>query len=66
MSEPESLTVSVRRVVFSSDDGEFTILDAFDEGSGDDVAVVGPLGHLQPGDRAEVKGLWEEHARYGH
>jgi exodeoxyribonuclease V alpha subunit len=66
MSEPETLTVSVRRVIFASDDGEFTILDALDEDSGDDLAVVGPLGHLQPGDRAEVKGLWEEHARYGH
>jgi exodeoxyribonuclease V alpha subunit len=66
MSEPESLTVSVRRVVFSSDDGEFTILDALDEGSGDDVAVVGAVGHLQAGDRAEVKGVWEEHTRYGH
>jgi exodeoxyribonuclease V alpha subunit len=62
----ETLTVSVRRVVWASDDGEFTILDALDEDSGDDVAVVGPVGHLQPGDRAEVNGAWEEHSRYGH
>jgi exodeoxyribonuclease V alpha subunit len=66
VSERETLTVTVRRVLFSSDDGSFTILDALDESSGDDVAVVGPVGHLRPGDRAEVNGSWEEHARYGH
>ncbi|MBM3666609.1 MAG: hypothetical protein FJW90_03860 [Actinobacteria bacterium] len=66
MGEAESLTVSVRRVVFASDDGEFTILDTLDEGSGDDVTVVGALGHLQVGDRAEVQGAWEEHPRFGH
>ncbi len=66
MSERETLTVTVRRVLFASEDGSFTILDALDEDSGDDVAVVGPVSHLQPGDRAEVNGSWEEHARYGH
>ncbi|MDP9189847.1 MAG: AAA family ATPase [Actinomycetota bacterium] len=66
MSERETMTVTVRRVLFSSDDGSFSILDALDEGSGDDVAIVGPVGHLQPGHRAQVNGNWEEHARYGH
>ncbi|MGZ5321933.1 MAG: SF1B family DNA helicase RecD2 [Solirubrobacterales bacterium] len=66
MGEAETLTVTVRRVVFTSDDGTFSILDALDEGSGDDVALVGAVGHLQPGERAEVSGAWEEHARYGH
>jgi exodeoxyribonuclease V alpha subunit len=61
----ETLTVTVRRVVFTSDDGTFSILDARDEGSGDDVALVGALGHLQPGERAAVNGTWEEHRRYG-
>ncbi|MSO42230.1 MAG: hypothetical protein EXQ70_10130 [Solirubrobacterales bacterium] len=66
MGEPETLTVSVRRILFSADDGSFTILDTLDEGSGDDVTVVGAVGHLTPGDRAEVNGTWEEHRRYGH
>ena len=66
MGDAETLTVTVRRVVFTSDDGTFSILDALDEGSGDDVALVGAVGHLQPGERAEVSGAWEEHARYGH
>ena len=66
MGDAETLTVTVRRVVFTSDDGTFSILDALDEGSGDDVALVGAVGHLQPGERAEVIGAWEEHARYGH
>jgi exodeoxyribonuclease V alpha subunit len=65
MGEAETLTVTVRRVVFTSDDGTFSILDALDEGSGDDVALVGPLAHLQAGERAEVNGSWEEHNRYG-
>jgi exodeoxyribonuclease V alpha subunit len=62
----ETLTVTVRHVLWSADDGSFSILDTLDEGSGDDVAVIGPVGHLGPGDRAEVNGTWEEHARYGH
>ena len=66
MGEPETLTVTVRHVLWSADDGSFSILDTLDEGSGDDVAVIGPVGHLQPGDRAKVNGIWEEHARYGH
>lgn len=66
MSEPETLTVTVRRVLFESDDGSFTILDTLDEASGDDVTVVGAVAHLTPGERAEVSGAWEEHPRYGH
>jgi len=66
VGEPETLTVTVRHVLFSADDGSFSILDALDESSGDDVAVIGPVGHLQPGDRAKVNGTWEEHSRYGH
>ncbi|MBA2545968.1 MAG: hypothetical protein H0V15_03725, partial [Solirubrobacterales bacterium] len=66
VGEPETLTVTVRHVLFSADDGSFSILDTLDEGSGDDVAVIGPVGHLQPGDRAKVNGTWEEHSRYGH
>lgn len=66
MTEAETLTISVRHVLYSSEDGSFSILDALDEGSGDDVAVIGPVGHLQPGDRAQVNGSWEEHPRYGH
>jgi exodeoxyribonuclease V alpha subunit len=66
MGEPETLTVSVRRVLYSTDDGSFSIVDALDEGSGDDVTVIGPVAHLRPGDRAEVSGTWEEHRRYGH
>ena len=66
MDERESMTVTVRHVLFASDDGSFSIIDALDEGSGDDVAIIGPVGHLSPGDRAQVNGSWEEHARYGH
>ncbi|MFN2612779.1 MAG: AAA family ATPase, partial [Solirubrobacterales bacterium] len=44
----------------------YSIIDTLDEGSGDDVTVIGELGHLKAGDRARVEGAWEEHARYGH
>jgi exodeoxyribonuclease V alpha subunit len=65
VSEQETLTVKVRRVLFAGDDG-YSIIDTLDEGSGDDVTVIGDVGHLRPGERAEVGGAWEEHARYGH
>src|ERR1044072_2703325 len=41
-------------------------MDTLDEDSGDDVTLIGDLGHLKVGERARVEGTWEEHARYGH
>ncbi len=34
--------MTVRHVLWSADDGSFSILDTLDEDSGDDVAVIGP------------------------
>jgi exodeoxyribonuclease V alpha subunit len=65
VGERETLTVKVRHVLFAGDDG-YSIVDTLDEGSGDDVTVIGDVGHLSAGDRARIEGAWEEHARYGH
>ena len=41
------------------------MLAVTDEDSGDELTVVGPLGHLSAGERAEVSGEWQQHSRYG-
>src|SRR5918999_5867811 len=56
--------VEVLRQVFRSDEDGYAVL-AVRDASGDDFAVIGPVGHLNPGDRAEVTGVWQDHARYG-
>ena len=58
-------TVEVLGVVFRSEDDGYAVLEVQDAGSGDGFALVGPLGHLNAGDRAEVSGDWQAHARYG-
>jgi len=56
--------VEVLRQVFRSEEDGYAVL-AVRDASGDDFAVIGPVGHLSAGDRAEVSGVWQEHARYG-
>jgi exodeoxyribonuclease V alpha subunit len=56
--------VEVLRQVFRAEEDGYAVLAVRDE-SGDDFTVIGPVGHLNAGDRAEVTGTWQEHARYG-
>ena len=58
-------TVEVLGVRFCSEDGKFAVLWVRETDSDDRFAVVGPVGHLDAGDRAEVAGEWEEHGQYG-
>lgn len=58
-------TVEVLGVRFCSEDGKFAVIWVRETDSDDRFAVVGPVGHLDPGDRAEVAGEWEEHGQYG-
>ena len=46
-----------------SDDG-YAVLEVRDE-AGEGFALVGPVAHLNEGDRAEVSGDWQTHSRYG-
>ncbi len=54
----------VSRVRFLSDDRAFAVLAAHN-GSADELTVAGPLGHLDAGDRAQVRGRFERHPRFG-
>ncbi|HET9198758.1 MAG TPA: ATP-dependent RecD-like DNA helicase [Solirubrobacterales bacterium] len=58
-------TVEVLGVRFCSEDGKFAVLWVRETDSDERFAIVGPVGHLDAGDRAEVAGEWEEHGQYG-
>jgi exodeoxyribonuclease V alpha subunit len=58
-------TVEVINVRFRGEDGRFAVLWVRDTDCDERFAVVGPVGHLDAGDRAEISGEWEEHSAYG-
>jgi exodeoxyribonuclease V alpha subunit len=58
-------TVQVRHEIFRSEDDGYAVLEVVWEETGDDFTVIGPVGHLGAGDRAEITGEWQEHSRYG-
>ncbi|HEX5928598.1 MAG TPA: ATP-dependent RecD-like DNA helicase [Solirubrobacterales bacterium] len=60
-----SATVEVLRVIFRADDGSYAVLEVEDAESRDRHPLIGPIAHLNPGDRAEVSGDWQNHATYG-
>jgi len=60
-----SATVEVLGVIFCAEDDGYAVLEVQDAESGEGFALVGPVAHLGVGDRAEVSGEWQHHARYG-
>jgi exodeoxyribonuclease V alpha subunit len=58
-------TVEVLGVIFCAEDDGYAVLEVQDAESGEGFALVGPVAHLGVGDRAEVSGEWQTHARYG-
>jgi exodeoxyribonuclease V alpha subunit len=58
-------TVEVMTVIFRADDDGYAVLEVQEPESGEDFALIGPVAHLAAGDRAEVSGNWQTHARYG-
>lgn len=58
-------TVEVLGVIFRADDDGYAVLEVQEAGGGEGFALVGPVAHLGEGDRAEVSGEWQTHARYG-
>jgi exodeoxyribonuclease V alpha subunit len=56
--------VTVRRVRYLSPDQGWAVLDADGDG-GEELVLVGPLGHLEPRERARVLGSWVDDPRYG-
>lgn len=58
-------TVEVLGVIFRAEDDGYAVLEVQEASGGIGFALVGPVAHLGPGDRAEVSGEWQTHARYG-
>jgi exodeoxyribonuclease V alpha subunit len=58
-------TVEVIGVIYKADDGGYAVLEVQETESGEGFALVGPVAHLDAGDRAEVAGEWQTHNRYG-
>jgi exodeoxyribonuclease V alpha subunit len=58
-------TVEVLGVIFRAEDDGYAVLEVQETDGGDGFALVGPVGHLAAGDRAEVSGEWQTHSRYG-
>jgi len=58
-------TVEVIGVIYKADDDGYAVLEVQEAESGEGFALVGPVAHLEPGNRAEVSGEWQTHNRYG-
>ena len=58
-------TVEVIGVIFAAEDDGYAVLEVEDIETAEGFALVGPVAHLGPGDRAEVSGEWQTHSRYG-
>jgi exodeoxyribonuclease V alpha subunit len=63
MSDPFDREVTVRRQRFANAENGFAVLDADCDGT--PVVLVGPLSHLESGERAHVTGVWVSDRRYG-
>jgi exodeoxyribonuclease V alpha subunit len=62
---PYTGTVEVIGVIYKADDNGYAVLEVQEADSGEGFALVGPVAHLDAGDRAEVSGEWQTHNRYG-
>jgi exodeoxyribonuclease V alpha subunit len=58
-------TVEVVGVIWKAEDDGYAVLEVQETESGEGFALVGPVAHLEAGDRAEVSGEWQTHNRYG-
>ena len=55
-------TVEVLGVIFRAEDDGYAVLEVQEAESGEGFALVGPVAHLDAGDRAEVSGEWQTHS----
>ncbi|MBV8431859.1 MAG: AAA family ATPase, partial [Solirubrobacterales bacterium] len=56
--------VVVRRTRYLSPDAGWAVVEAADD-AGEDLVLVGPVGHLEESERAHVVGSWVDDSRYG-
>lgn len=55
--------VIVERVRFASPESGFAVLEA--DRDGDEIVLVGPLSHLERGERVAIEGVWQDDRRFG-
>ena len=55
--------VVVERVRFVAADSGFAVVEA--ERAGDEIVLVGPLSHVEAGERVAVEGVWQDDRRFG-
>ena len=55
--------VVVRRVRFAAPDGAFAVVEV--DRDGDDIVLIGPLAHVERGERLRVAGTWQDDRRFG-
>ena len=58
-------TVEVIGVIYKAEDDGYAVLEVQETETGEGFALVGPVAHLEAGERAEVSGEWQTHSRYG-
>ena len=54
----------VKRIIFSSSDGKFSVINVVDRNRNENV-LVGSIGAIQEGEEIEAHGVWENHKDYG-
>jgi exodeoxyribonuclease V alpha subunit len=57
--------VTIRRTRYLSDNTGWAVMEAAGA-DGEEIVLVGPLGHLEESERARVRGTWVDDSRYGH
>src|SRR5918994_1717303 len=55
--------VLIRRRRWSSDESGFAVIDA--DRDGDEVVLVGTIGHLEERERVRIAGVWQDDRRFG-
>jgi exodeoxyribonuclease V alpha subunit len=57
--------VTIRRTRYLSEDASWAVMEAT-RADGEEVVLIGPVGHLEESERAHVRGVWVDDSRYGH
>ncbi|HEY1591322.1 MAG TPA: AAA family ATPase [Solirubrobacteraceae bacterium] len=61
---PFDAELTVRRIRYANEGNGWAVLDGAGE-DGEELVIVGALGHLERGERVHVKGRWVDDPRYG-
>jgi exodeoxyribonuclease V alpha subunit len=62
--EREELTVEVAAVRWRADGADFAVLAGVTD-EGEELTIVGPLGHVHEGETVDVAGGWRRHPKHG-